>query len=161
MSTLRVNTIQNTSSVNLFPTGNVIQVVSNRFDPNADTYTAVAQDTRLNSDVSCSITPKFASSKLYVVTRYHVRVISALGCSFGINRDGVAVDGMVNRNSLDFFYKNDQVNHHYTGYCSTYLNANSTSTTTFTIWAQGWAGGPWERSYGHGDHNITVMEIAE
>jgi hypothetical protein len=161
MSTLRVNTIQNTSSVNLLPSGNVVQTGYARYDPNGDTYTTVAQDVRLNSDVSLTFTPKFASSKLWILTSYHARIIAANGCSYGILRDGVELDGMVNRNGMDFFFKGDGVNHHYTGRCMTYINANSTSATTFTIWGQGWGGGIWERSYGHGEHSITVMEIAQ
>ena len=161
MSTLRVNTIQNTSSVNLLPVGNVIQTAYARYDPNGDIYTTVAVNTELISDVSLTFTPKFASSKLYVRAQYHSRIIAATGITFGIRRDGTKLDGMVQRDSLDFFYKGDGVNHHYTGKCETYINANSTSSTTFTVWGQGWDGGTWERSYAFGEHSIMVMEIGQ
>lgn len=141
--------------------GTLVQVGYSRYDPNGDTYTTVAQDTELTSDVSLTFTPKFATSKLYVTSQYHSRIINANGITFGIYRDGTKVDGMYQRNSLDFFYKGDQVNHHYTGRCECYINANSTAATTFTIWASGWSGGTWERSYAFGDHTITVMEIAQ
>jgi hypothetical protein len=141
--------------------GTVIQFGFSRYDPNGDIYTTVAIDTELVSDVSLTFTPKFASSKLFVISRYHARMIDANGVTFGIKRDGSYVDGMYQRNSLDFFFKGDSVNHHYTGKCEAYLDANSTSATTFTIWASGWSGGTWERSYAFGEHSIAVMEIAQ
>jgi len=161
MSTLRVNTIQNTSSVTILPTGNVIQTGYARYDPNADSYTTVALNTELDSDVSLTFTPKFSTSKLLVRTQYHTRIINANGISFGIRRDGTKIPGQFQRDSWDFFYKGDQVNHHYTGKCECYIDANNTNPTTFTIHAQGWDGGTWERSYAFGDHSILVMEIAQ
>lgn len=82
--------------------GTLVQVGYSRYDPNGDTYTTVAQDTELTSDVSLTFTPKFATSKLYVTSQYHSRIINANGITFGIYRDGTKVDGMYQRNSLDF-----------------------------------------------------------
>lgn len=158
MSTLRVTNIQNLSGVD--NRGKVLQFAFARYDPNGDIYTTVAQDTELTSDVSLTFTPRLSNSKLFVITRYHTRMINANGCAYGIYRDGVKVDGMFQRNSLDFFYKGDSVNHHYTGKCEAYLDSVSTAPTTFTIWASGWAAGTWERSYAFGEHSIAVMEIA-
>jgi hypothetical protein len=141
--------------------GTVLQVSHTRYDPNADTYTTVAQDVKANSDLVATFTPKFSNSKLYVSTRMHVRVINATGATFGISRDGADLDGMVTRSGKDFFYKGDSVNHHYTGHCEAYIDAANTNAQTFRIWAQGWSGGTWEISYGHGEHCVTIMEIAQ
>lgn len=143
------------------PVGSVIQTQHYRYDANADTYDLIAQDTRVNSPLTASFTPRFANSKLYISARIHVRIQNANGITFGITRDGVEIDGMVNRNGKDFFYKGDQVNHHYTGHCEAYLDAVSISSTTFRMWAQGWSGGTWEMSYGHGEHCMTIMEIKQ
>ena len=69
------------------------------------------------------------------------------------------MDGMVQRNAMDFFYKGDAVNHHYTGFCLTTIGAYS-GTRRFSPWGQGWGGGTWEVSYGHGEHSVTIFEIA-
>ena len=146
--------------------GHVIQVGYARHDPNSDTYTTVGQDTKARSAVYLDFTPKYANSQLLIITRMHTRVIGASGCSYGIDVSGnsgsswTALDGMTQRNAMDFFYKGDQVNHHYTGFCLTYISATNTSSRRYSPWGQGWATGTWEISYGHGEHSVTVLEIA-
>lgn len=143
------------------PAGTIIQVSHQRYDPNADSYDTIAQDVRANSPLIATFTPRFANSKIYLSSRLHVRVIAALGCTFGISRDGTDIDGMSNRSGKDFFYKSDGINHHYTGHCEGFIDAISTAQSTYRIWAQGWSGGTWELSYGHGEHCITFMEIKQ
>lgn len=142
------------------PVGSVIQVSHQRYDPNTDGYDVIAIDTRGTSPLVATFTPRFANSKIYINTSMHVRIINANGVMFGITRDGVDLDGMFN-GGKDFFYKGDQVNHHYTGRCEGYIDAVSTATSTYRIWARGWSGGTWEMSYGHGEHFITFMEIKQ
>jgi len=67
---------------------------------------------------------------------------------------------MNRRNAMDFFYKGDSINHHYTGFCLRQFGATNTNTRRYSPWAQGWSAGTWEISYGHGEHSITVFEIA-
>jgi hypothetical protein len=146
--------------------GHVIQVGYARHDPNSDSYTTVGQDTKALSAVYLDFTPKYANSQLLIITRMHTRMINANGCSYGIDVSGDsglswnALDGMVQRNAMDFFYKGDQVNHHYTGFCLTYISATNTNSRRYSPWGQGWGGGTWEISYGHGEHSVTVLEIA-
>jgi hypothetical protein len=146
--------------------GHVIQVGYARHDPNSDTYTTIAQDTKSRSAVYLDFTPKYANSQLLIITRMHTRMIGASGCSYGIDVSGnsgstwTALNGMSSRNAMDFFYKGDQVNHHYTGFCLTYISATNTSSRRYSPWGQGWATGTWEVSYGHGEHSVTVFEIA-
>lgn len=143
------------------PAGTVIQVSHQRHDPNNDNYDLISSGTKTNSPLVATFTPRFANSKIYISSRLHTRVISALGIHFGISRDGVDLDGMNVRTAKDFFYKGDQVNHHYTGHCEAFIDANNTSTSTYRIWANGWDGSTWELSYGHGEHCITFMEIKQ
>lgn len=144
------------------PAGSVIQVAYGRYDPNSDSYTSIASDTEADSPLSLTMTPRLANSKLWVVGRMHVRMDGAPGCSFGIKRDNVKQEGMSQRGgtSNDFFYKGESLNHHYTGHTVLYVDANSTASTTFKLWGQGW-GGTWELSYGHGEHSLTVYEIKQ
>ena len=146
--------------------GHVIQVGYARHDPNTDSYTTVGQDTKSRSAVYLDFTPKYADSQLLIITRMHTRMIAASGCTYGIDVSGdsgstwTALNGMKQRNAMDFFYKGDQVNHHYTGFCLTYISATNTSSRRYSPWGQGWATGTWEISYGHGEHSVTVLEIA-
>ena len=92
-------------------------------------------------------------------------MINATGASYGIQystnsgSSWTSLDGMAQRNAMDFFYKGDSVNHHYTGFCLTTLGAYS-GTRRFSPWAQGWGGGTWEVSYGHGEHSVTIFEVS-
>lgn len=147
------------------PTGTIINVGYARHDPNSDSYTVISQDTRAASAVYLDFTPRRSDSKLIIMTRMHTRMIAAFGCSYGIEQSTNSggsysdIDGMVQRNAMDFFYKNDQVNHHYTGFCIRQIDSY-TGTRRFRPWGQGWAGGTWEISYGHGEHSVTIYEVA-
>ena len=100
-----------------------------------------------------------------IMTRMHTRMIAANGCSYGIEQSTNSggsysdVDGMNQRNAMDFFYKGDGVNHHYTGFCMRQIDSYSGSRR-FRPWGQGWSGGTWEVSYGHGEHSVTIYEVA-
>ena len=147
------------------PTGTVIKVGYQRYDPNSDTYATIAQDTKARSAAYLDYTCQRTDSKLYIMTRMHTRMINAYGCSYGIDQSTdsgsswSAVDGMATRSCMDFFYKGDAVNHHYTGFCMRQIDAYSGSRR-FSPWGQGWANGTWEISYGHGEHSITIYEVA-
>ena len=147
------------------PIGTVIKVGYDRYDPNSDSYSTISQDTKARSAITLDYTCQRTDSKLIIITRMHTRMISANGCSYGIdystNSGGswTALDGMVQRNAMDFFYKGDSVNHHYTGFCLRQIDAYS-GTRRFSPWGQGWSAGTWEISYGHGEHSITIFEIA-
>ena len=147
------------------PTGSVINVGYARYDPNNDSYAVISQDTRAASAVYLDFTPRRADSKLIIMTRMHTRMIAANGCSYGIEQSTNSggsysdLDGMNQRNAMDFFYKGDGVNHHYTGFCMRQIDAYS-GTRRFSPWGQGWDGGTWEISYGHGEHSVTIYEVA-
>jgi hypothetical protein len=149
---------QNSAGVNQ---NTIIQVQHTRYDPNTDTYTTVSGNTVALSDFTMTFTPKYPTSKLYISSRMHVRIVNATGCWFGITRDGVDLDGMGYLGwTKDFYYKGDSVNHHYTGHCEAFIDAVSTTPSVFRLKARG-ADNTWEISYGHGEHCMTIMEIAQ
>jgi len=158
----RVDSANNTVKI----AGHIIQVGYARYDPGADSYTAISIDTKARSAAYLDFTPKYANSKLLIMTRMHTRMIAADGCSYGIDvstnsgSSWSAISGMHRRDALDFFYKGDSVNHHYTGFCLIQVDASNTSSRRYSPWGQGWGGGTWEISYGHGEHSVTVYEIA-
>ena len=147
------------------PTGTVIKVGYYRYDPNSDSYSAISSGTKARSAAALDYTCQRTDSKLYIMTRMHTRIIAAYGCTYGIDYSTDSgsswnvVSGMVQRQALDFFYKNDAANHHYTGFCMRQIDAYS-GTRRFSPWGQGWSGGTWEISYGHGEHSITIYEVA-
>ena len=150
------------------PPGTVIQVAYGRYNPNTDTYSVIAQDTKARSPAYAEITPLRSDSKLVIQAKCHTRMQNAPGCSFGIDystNSGTSwtalATGMVNRNgsSLDFFFKGEALNHHYTSHMTTYIDS-FTGTRRFSPWGQGWGSGTWELSYGHGEHSVIIFEIA-
>ena len=147
------------------PTGTVIKVGYARYDPNSDSYSSIASNTKARSAAALDYTCQRTDSKLYIMTRMHTRMIAAYGCSYGIDystdsgSSWTTLDGMAQRNAMDFYYKNDGANHHYTGFCMREIGAYS-GTRRFSPWGQGWSGGTWEISYGHCEHSITIYEVA-
>ena len=147
------------------PTGTVIKVGYGRYDPGSDSYVSISADTKERSGAYLDYTCQRTDSKLYIMTRMHTRMIAANGCSYGIDystnsgSSWTTLDGMAQRNAMDFFYKGDGVNHHYTGFCMRQIDAYS-GTRRFSPWGQGWGGGTWEVSYGHGEHSVTIYEVA-
>ena len=150
------------------PPGTVIQVVYGRYDPNTDTYAVISQDTKARSPAYVDITPLRSDSKLVIQAKLHTRMQNAYGASFGLDYSTdsgsnwtALTTGMVNRGgaSLDFFYKGESRNHHYTSHMTTYIDS-FTGSRRFSPWGQGWGSGTWELSYGHGEHSVIIFEIA-
>jgi hypothetical protein len=164
MSTVKFNRWEDSNGV---PMGTVIgfDYVQVRYEN--DNYIVNAETATYSPPaLTLTYTPLYANSLLYVQASFHIRLSPNYGAVAGINRDGVKVKGNWQPdgnfgNCLDFFYKGDGTNHHITMQPRAILRANSTSPTTFTVWARGWAGGVWEYSQGFGQHMITVMEIQQ
>ena len=148
------------------PTGTIIQAKFERYDPNSDSYTVISEQVKARSSVYIDFTPLRSDSKLLIRSKCHVRMSGPEGCTFGVdvstNSGGAwsTLTGMVNRNGRDFFYKGEDLNHHYTGDCTFYEDASNTNSRRYSPWGQGWGTGTWELSYGHGEHSILVYEVA-
>jgi len=150
------------------PHGTIMQVAYGRYDPNTDSYATIAADTKGRSPAYAEITPIRSDSKLVIQAKCHTRMQSAYGASFGLDYSTdsgsswtALTSGMVNRggSSLDFFYKGEARNHHYTSHMTTYIDS-FTGTRRFSPWGQGWGSGTWELSYGHGEHSVIIFEVA-
>ncbi len=150
------------------PHGTIMQVAYGRYDPNTDSYSTIAADTKARSPAYAEITPIRSDSKLVIQAKCHTRMQSAYGASFGLDYSTdsgsnwtALTSGMVNRGgaSLDFFYKGEARNHHYTSHMTTYIDSFS-GTRRFSPWGQGWGSGTWELSYGHGEHSVIIFEVA-
>lgn len=165
MSTLKVNQIQDsTGKVILRSTGSILQVVNaNSVGTTGEISTTSAS--YVTTGLSVSITPLSASSKLYVelvgnCKFFHPTDVGDNGVAFKIYRDGTAINTANSGDSL--FYRSDAAatNNHGPLSISHYVNANSTSPTTFTLFYADLWGGTGYYSTAWGTHQFTVMEIA-
>ena len=156
-----VGTLQNDGAA--LVTGKILQVVNtNSVGTAGDISTTSAS--YVTTGLSVSITPISASSKLYVelvgnAKFYQPTDVGDNGVAFKIYRDGTSI----NSNAGDFlFYRSDAAaqNHHAPITISHYVNATSTSSTTFTLFYADLWGGTGYYSRDWGTHQFTVMEIA-
>lgn len=161
MSTLRVNSITNVGGNGpVYEPGNVVQFVDYRYPSTADNYTTISGGTAFQTPISVTIIPKFANSKLVIHAEAQTRTIAGFGTTLAVKRDGNYINGSVNYNSLNFFYKGDSVNHHMQMFGNTSVIAGSTSATTFTVWITPYSDtGEWNT--GWGNNYIQVWEIAQ
>ena len=170
MSTLRVNQIQtDTGKPILNSTGSILQVVNaNSVGTSLEVSTSSAS--YVTTGYSVSITPISATSKLYVELIGNAKftaLASAPGVDVGDNgvvfkiyRDGSPINSTNGGDGL--FYRSDAGTSALHGplAISHYVNANSTGTTTFTLFFADFWGGTGFYSLVWGTHQFTVMEIA-
>ena len=165
MSTLKVEQIQSlTGKPLLRNTGSILQIV------NANTVGLTGEVTTTSASYvttgfSTSITPISASSKLFVEFVGNVKFIAASdvgdnGCAFKIYRDGSPINSVNSGDSL--FYRSDSAATNNHGPCSIshYVNANSTATTTFTLFFSDQWGGTAAYSRDWGTQSLTIIEIS-
>jgi hypothetical protein len=165
MSTLRVNQIQtDTGKPILNSTGSILQVV-NANSVGTSLEVSTSSGSYETTGYSVSITPISATSKLYVELIGNAKFLAGVdvgdnGVAFKIYRDGSPINSTNAGDGL--FYRSDAgaQNHHGPLAISHYVNANSTSTTTFTLFFADFWGGTGYYSLVWGTHQFTVMEIA-
>jgi hypothetical protein len=165
MSILRVNQIQDSAGkIILTNSGSILQVVNaNSVGQTGEISTTSAS--YVTTGYSVSITPISATSKLYVELIGNAKFYEPTnpddnGVAFRIYRDGAAINSSNSGDGL--YWRSDAAgqNHHGLITISHYVNANSTATTTFTLFYADLWGGTGYYSRDWGTHQFTVMEIA-
>ena len=165
MSTLKVEQIQSLSGKPLLKnTGSILQIVNaNTVGLTGEVTTTSA--TYVTTGFSLSITPISASSKLFVEFCGNVKFNAATdvgdnGCAFKIYRDGSAINSTNSGDSL--FYRSDSAATNQHGPCSIihFINANSTASTTFTLFFADLWGGTAVYSRSWGTQSLTITEIS-
>ncbi len=162
MSTLRANAIQTVAGKPIVnSTGSILQVV--QFNSPATTgEITTTSSTAVSSGLSVSITPISASSKLFVLVTANIKFLGGSGddgMALQLRRDGTNVRPA----GVDtLFYRSDSNtnNHHTQSSFQHLVDANSTSTTTFTLFFfNAWDGtGVINRDWS--SPALTVMEIS-
>ena len=167
-STMRFDKWQNSlgngnvslESGSLYSPGSVVQVVDNIVSSATESYTTVADGVEYQV-ISITVTPKFATSKLFIDASSQVRIINALGVNTRIKRDGSYVIGSNASYSLSFTYKGDSVNHHFDVKAQGSVLAGSTSPTTFAYFIVPFSGTGEVVNGRYGMHYIRIMEVAQ
>jgi hypothetical protein len=144
----------------VYAPGTLVQYREYRVPSVNDDYVTISENVIYDTPVTVSITPIFSNSRLIIHAECQTRIIPSEGISAMIKRDGSAINGSYQRNSLYFAYKGDEVNHHYQVHCNTSVVSNSTNSTTFLLSIQPY-GGSGEFNYGWGNNYIQVWEVAQ
>lgn len=164
-SIIRTNTVQNTTTKDILrSTGSILQVVCSTALNNGKTGSvSTTSASYVTTNISASITPISASSKLYV------RFIGSLyffggsgddGIACKIYRDGTAINSNASGDML--FYRSDSngatmlVN----AKIVHYVDANNTNPTTFTLFFNNEWGGTANINYDWSAPNFLIMEVS-
>jgi hypothetical protein len=161
---LQTNAIQTVAGKPILnSTGSVLQVVAtNTVGSDGDITTS--SSAYVTTGLTATITPLSASSKLFVQWSGNVKFY-ALGADVGddgialkIYRDGAAIT----TSNENLFYRSDanSNNQHSPATINQYVNANSTSPTTFALYFCDQWGGTAYIARGWGTNQLTIWEIS-
>jgi len=149
--------------------GQVVQVQSTKIanaPGSSSSWYSTTSTTAANSGLNVIITPKFATSKLFVQITGNLNITapasSGVGAQLWIYRDGININSGGNNSCAAFIY-NVNTPDQYASYSSSALiNASSTTSTTFSLWVARWSSTETVRLGGHdGQTTLTVWEIAQ
>ena len=143
------------------PSGSILQTVYNQTQ--AHPYFSTTSTSLVSTGFSLSITPKYSNSKLLVSGAVQVNVngsMAAMGGGLALYRDGVNLtpSGGASGN-FGFYYQNTTGDMYQKLPFTFYLNANSTTTTTFVLYMRSWTGSAVAVNLHDGTTEITIMEI--
>jgi len=162
MSTLRTNEIQTTSAKPILrSTGSILQVVNTNTLGQGGEITTTS-NSYVTTGLSVSITPISASSKLLVEFLGNGKFVGGSGddgATYKIFRDGSQLNGNAG-DQLHYRSDSNGNNHHYTLGITYFVNANSTASTTFTLFFSDQWGGTAVVSRDWGNNQFTIMEIS-
>ena len=144
------------------PAGSILQFQNYTLDtPAGGQMISISDTTWRATSLTINITPKSASSKLYIQakTNFDDETSNSTGLLSAIYRDGVNLNNSGGYNCNSFIYNNpaaDQYSHIIT---DAYTDSGSTSTTTFTLYVRGWNSNALRVGSHGGQSTIQVMEI--
>lgn len=166
MSIIKANKIQTLDGTTYnAPIQVVYNKIANAAGNSTGWFTTTSQ-TAANSGFSVTITPKFATSKLIVQLTGNLNVnvpaAAGVGAQLWIYRDGVNAFSGGNNSCANFLYFQTILDQYMTYSTVLSVNANSTTATTFSLWAARWSTTETVRLGGHdGQTTFTVWEIAQ
>ena len=161
-SRLLVDKIEGKTTANTIemPAGHVIQLVTNHHT----TTVSVSGSTYVDSGLTCQITPKFSSSKIFILVSQHILLAHPTADSGGgwkIFRDSTEVKASAVNYAMYVYTSNsDQIN--IRGWQNwNYLDSPSTtSQITYKTQLSKYGGGTLEAQNSNNPSTLTLMEIA-
>lgn len=143
------------------PAGHVIQLVTNEYS----TATAISGTTYVDSGLTCQITPKFSTSKIFIQCNMHFRTQSPTADSGGgwkIFRDSTNVKSSA-VNYAVYIYDEGGDAIEFRGWQAwNFLDSPSTtSQITYKVQLSKYGGGIFEAQNSSNTSTMTLMEIAQ
>lgn len=143
------------------PAGHVIQLVTNTYN----TQTTISSSTYTDSGLTCQITPKFSSSKIFILVSLHLvisHVTADSGGGWKIFRDTTEVKASAVNYAM-YAYTSHASEINIRGWQNwNYLDSpSSTSQITYKIQLSKYGGGDLEAQNASNPSTMTLMEIAQ
>tara|TARA_R100001510_G_scaffold55523_1_gene59559 strand:+ start:989 stop:1522 length:534 start_codon:yes stop_codon:yes gene_type:complete len=150
-----------TASAKLHSAGHVIQLVTNTYS----TETAISSSTYTDSGLTCQITPKFSSSKIFILVSQHMMLThptADTGAGWKIFRDSTQVKAS-SVNYAIYVYTSHASEINIRGWQNwNYLDSpSSTSQLTYKTQISKYGGGSLEIQDANNPSTMTLMEIAQ
>ena len=150
-----------TASAKLHSAGHVIQLVTNEYT----STTTISSSTYADSGLTCQITPKFSSSKIYILVSHQFRVrhpSSDSGGGWKIFRDSTEVQAVATNYAI-YAYEESSGGIDWRGWQNwNYLDSpSSTSLITYKTQLSKYGGGTFEAQNAQNPSTMTLMEVAQ
>ena len=173
MSTLKVDTIQGktTAGTVAMPSGMVVQTVYNNYSTQTVISNAgnspVGANTFTDTGLTCSITPKFSTSKIHIFTTQYIRLNDSsgnpnVGAGFKFFRDTTAIYTSATHAAI-YHYDADGDENDIRGYHTIVLqdSPSTTSSITYKVQASKYGDGFVSAQHDGELSTMTLMEIKQ
>tara|TARA_A100001201_G_scaffold125661_1_gene110015 strand:+ start:230 stop:763 length:534 start_codon:yes stop_codon:yes gene_type:complete len=150
-----------TTSANFHSAGSIVQLVTNQHT----TTVTVGGSTYVDSGLTCQITPKFSSSKIFILVSQHILLshpTTDSGGGWKIFRDSTEVKASAVNYAMYVYTSNsDEIN--IRGWQNwNYLDSPSTtSQITYKTQLSKYGGGTFQAQNANNPSTMTLMEIAQ
>ena len=162
-STLKTDKIEGVTASGTvqMPAGHVIQLVTNEYT----STTTISSSTYADSGLTCQITPKFSSSKIYILVSQHFRVrhpSTDSGGGWKIFRDSTEVQAVATNYAI-YVYEESSGGIDWRGWQNwNFLDSPSTtSQITYKTQLSKYGGGTLKAQDSQNPSTMTLMEIAQ
>jgi len=150
-----------TSGTIQMPSGHVIQLVSNEYS----TANAIASTTYVDSGLTCKITPKFSTSKIFIQCNMHFRTqhpTTDSGGGWKIFRDSTNVKSSAVNYSIYIYDEGGDAIEFRGWQAWNFLDSPSTtSQITYKVQLAKYGGGIFEAQNSSNTSTMTLMEVAQ
>ena len=173
MSTLSVDTIQGktTAGTVAMPSGMTVQTVYNNYTTQTvisnSGSSPVGPNTFFDTGLTCSITPKFSTSKIYVLLSQQLRMndssgYAEAGVGYKFFRDSTAIY-TTNTNYATYIYHNDTAEQDWRGWQTLVVldSPSSTSSLTYKVQLAKYGDGYLSAQDNSNQSSLTLMEIKQ